>query len=93
MICAGICGIVKERMYIGHMTHSNYPGSHFISYNDFNGKPRPQYCVVYETPIPNEDTEEKTRNKQQTDNLNKDEDARALLHIYSKKKETTDDEP
>ena len=83
-ICNRPCGQITERVYIGHVTHSNQYGV-FVSYNDFNNKSDKQYFVPYVPPVPNMDITGENINKDRTDNLNtKNTEARTMIHLYTK---------
>ena len=85
-ICDRPCGLVTERVYVGHVTHSNKYGV-FISYYDFNNKEEIQYFIPYINPVINYDVEGKNINQQKTENLNKtNKEARNMIHILSSKK-------
>ena len=84
-ICNRPCGgQITERVYVGHVTHSNQYGI-FVSYNDFNNKSDKQYFVPYIPPVPNMDISGDNINKDRTDNLNtKNTEARTMIHLYTK---------
>jgi len=83
-ICKKVCSSEAERVYVGHVTHSNYPGSVYLSEKDFTGQNRPQYCIYYDKPVVNPDTQGNNTNTNQTNELN-NTDAVTMVHIYSSK--------
>jgi hypothetical protein len=83
-ICKSVCGTEKERAYIGHITHSNYPGSKYLSETDLQNQKKPQFGIFYNRPVKNHDTEGKNVNSDQTKVLN-ESDSCLMVHIYSSK--------
>ena len=82
-LCDTPCATIKEKVYVGHTTHSEQYGK-FISYDDLNGKKSPQYFAPYNPPIKNHDSAGINTNTSRTENLNqKNTNARAMIHIYS----------
>lgn len=82
-ICDKPCSTMKEKVYVGHITHSDKYGK-FISYNDFNNNQFAQYFIPYNPPIKNHDSKGQDTNESRTAKLNQQHtEARTLIHIYS----------
>jgi hypothetical protein len=76
------CGNPVEYSYVGHATHSNYPGSVYLSDTDLNKQSRKQFGIFYKRPIRSYSGEQ-YRNHEKTEELNHNKDVQALIHIYS----------
>lgn len=81
-LCDTPCGKPIEYSYVGHSTHSNYPGSVYLSDTDLNKNFRKQFGKFYRKPIRSY-SGEAYRNYERTEELNRNKDLQTLIHIYS----------
>ena len=70
----GFCSILIKKEFVGHMTHSNYASTKFISYQDFNLVYCIQHYVFYKTPIRDSNASGELLDVEKTINL--------LLNVY-----------
>jgi hypothetical protein len=82
-ICKKVCGDIKEKAYIGHGTHSKYPGSTYVSSKDFDDKQQIQNGLFYKEPIKNHDTAGDNVHQKRTENLNNNYEMVTSIHIHA----------